>query len=155
MQTKLRINIGRQICIFTDLRVKFNFKGSDSEGKKSKKLNPSMQSSDNKLAENIEIASSMKRQVIETSTGSQKSSSPTKTGMLSRESSFKSMDKGKTKPANQLFYANLSNNDILETARSPRTGPQLQTPKGKHTDNVYQTFRFLSYNLCVLGCVVH
>ncbi|XP_021899625.1 uncharacterized protein LOC110815951 isoform X1 [Carica papaya] len=72
----------------------------------------------------------MKRQVIETSTGSQKSSSPTKTGMLSRESSFKSMDKGKTKPANQLFYANLSNNDILETARSPRTGPQLQTPKG-------------------------
>jgi hypothetical protein len=56
-------------------------------------------------------------------TGSPRPSSPGKIVALSRDSSFKSLDKAKVKSA--------QHNDILETARFPTTGPRLQTPKGK------------------------
>jgi hypothetical protein len=64
-------------------------------------------------------------------TGSPKPLSPSKIVALSRDSSFKSLDKGKVKSAYQTSFGNHSSTDILETARFPTTGPRLQTAKGK------------------------
>ncbi|KAF5450617.1 hypothetical protein F2P56_030950 [Juglans regia] len=58
-----------------------------------------------------------------------KPSSPSTVVALSRDSSFKSLDKGKTKSAYQTPFRNQSSNDIPETVRSPMTGPRLQTSK--------------------------
>ncbi|XP_041013046.1 uncharacterized protein LOC121256342 isoform X2 [Juglans microcarpa x Juglans regia] len=55
--------------------------------------------------------------------------SPSTVVALSRDSSFKSLDKGKTKSAYQTPFRNQSSNDIPETVRSPMTGPRLQTSK--------------------------
>uniref|UniRef100_A0A2N9HYY1 Zinc finger PHD-type domain-containing protein n=1 Tax=Fagus sylvatica TaxID=28930 RepID=A0A2N9HYY1_FAGSY len=63
-------------------------------------------------------------------TGSPKPLSPSKIVALSRDSSFKSLDKGKVKSAYQTSFGNHSSTDILETARFPTTGPRLQTAKG-------------------------
>lgn len=91
----------------------------------------------------MEVASA-KRQELDIGTGSPKPSSPsgiisgspkplspTRPVALSRDSSFKSLDKGKLKSAHQTSFGNLAINDVLETARFPTTGPRLQTPKGK------------------------
>ncbi|KAL5767551.1 hypothetical protein ACOSQ2_014334 [Xanthoceras sorbifolium] len=99
--------------------------GSDVEGKRTNKTTASTPSSGKRHAENLEAAPAAKRQAIETSLGSPKSSSPCKMPALSRDSSSKSLDKGKVRPAS---LSNHSSSDVLETARS--TGPLLQTPKG-------------------------
>ncbi|XP_031257241.1 uncharacterized protein LOC116115221 isoform X3 [Pistacia vera] len=96
----------------------------DTEGKRTNKL--STQSFGKRQAENLEPAAAAKRLAVETSLGPTKSSSPTRAASLSRDSSFKSIDKGKVKPAS---FGNISSNDVSETARSP-TGLLLQTPKG-------------------------
>ncbi|XP_044498759.1 uncharacterized protein LOC123220565 isoform X3 [Mangifera indica] len=96
----------------------------DMEGKRTNKI--ATQSFGKRQAENLEPAVTAKRLAVETSLGPAKSSNPTRTAALSRDSSFKSIDKGKIKPAS---FVNVSSNDISETARSP-TGPLLQTPKG-------------------------
>nr|XP_023874432.1 uncharacterized protein LOC111986766 isoform X4 [Quercus suber] len=56
--------------------------------------------------------------------------SPSKTVSLSRDSSFKSIDKGKVKSARQTSFGNHSSTDIPETARFPATGPRLQKVNG-------------------------
>ncbi|XP_065627578.1 ASI1-immunoprecipitated protein 2-like [Quercus suber] len=56
--------------------------------------------------------------------------SPSKTVSLSRDSSFKSIDKGKVKSACQTSFGNHSSTDIPETARFPATGPRLQKVNG-------------------------
>ncbi|XP_075647763.1 protein PARALOG OF AIPP2 isoform X4 [Castanea sativa] len=50
--------------------------------------------------------------------------SPTKIVSLSRDSSFKSIEKGKVKSAHQTSFGNHSSTDIPETARFPATGPR-------------------------------
>ncbi|KAK0591399.1 hypothetical protein LWI29_001106 [Acer saccharum] len=99
--------------------------GSDVEGKRTNKTSASTQSSGKRHAEYLEAAPASKRQAIETSLGSPKSSSPCRIPALSRDSSFKSLDKGKVRPAS---FSNHSSSNVLETARS--IGPLLQTPKG-------------------------
>ncbi|XP_062147410.1 ASI1-immunoprecipitated protein 2 isoform X4 [Alnus glutinosa] len=108
--------------------------GSEVEGKRTNKISSSTHVSAKRHAENVEVASA-KRQELETGTespkplspsrivtGSPRPSSPSRIVALSRDSSFKSLDKGKVKSA--------QHNDILETARFPTIGPRLQTPKG-------------------------
>ncbi|KAK2658446.1 hypothetical protein Ddye_004979 [Dipteronia dyeriana] len=99
--------------------------GSDVEGKRTNKTSASTQSSDKRHAENLEAAPASKRQAIETSLGSPKSSIPCRMPALSRDSSFKSLDKGKVRPSS---FSNHSSSNVLETARS--TGLVLLTPKG-------------------------
>ncbi|KAM7274005.1 hypothetical protein ACFE04_028669 [Oxalis oulophora] len=99
--------------------------GSGAEEKKTSKGSSIMQNSGKKRAGSVEVASSAKRQAIETSFESRKSSAS-----LSRESSFKSLDKGKTRLP---YSGNQSGNDIPESARSPTKSHRLQTLKGALT----------------------
>ena len=77
--------------------------------------------------------------------GSQKPLSPSKTVSLSRDSSFKSIDKGKVKSAHQTSFGNHSGTDIPETARFPATGPRLQKEKGKQIAYVILLFLWCFY----------
>ncbi|PPS06182.1 hypothetical protein GOBAR_AA14464 [Gossypium barbadense] len=104
--------------------------GLDSEGKKAKKLSSTTQNLGKRHAENLEDASASKRQAVEQKMGSPKSLSPSKASALSREGSFKNMDKGKVRPSPQLSLGCHSGNDMLETTCSPASGPRLQSPKG-------------------------
>lgn len=50
-------------------------------------------------------------------------------GPLSRESSFKSLDKGKVKSGHQIPIRNNSSGDGIELGRSLSTGPRCQPAK--------------------------
>ncbi|KAM1029899.1 hypothetical protein FF1_042264 [Malus domestica] len=93
--------------------------GSDMEVKRMEKAIMSTQISNKRLAENVEVAPSAKRQALEMRVGSPKASSPKRMGALSRESSFKSLDKDRLRSA---YPISQSTNDISETARSPSNG---------------------------------
>ncbi|XP_062001165.1 protein PARALOG OF AIPP2 isoform X1 [Rosa rugosa] len=113
-------------CKFTE-QTENQKQGTDLDGNRMKKAILSTQLSNKRRADNIEAAPSSKRQTLETRVGSPKPSSPKRTVALSRESSFKSMDKDKLKSA---YQTSLPTNDVSEAARSPTTGPRLQTAKG-------------------------
>lgn len=100
------------------------------------KLGSSRQNSGKRLAENLEAAPAVKRQTIETNIGSPKSSSPSRVAALSRESSFKSIDKGKMRPSSHISLGNHPNNDMSEATRSPTSGSKLQESKGKKITSV-------------------
>lgn len=82
-------------------------------------MNSTSQHSGKRLSENIELAPVAKRQAIESSTGSPKSSSPKRIVSLSRESSLKSLDKVKVKPDIQMASRNHSGGDNMDAVRSP------------------------------------
>ncbi|PQM39489.1 uncharacterized protein Pyn_25375 [Prunus yedoensis var. nudiflora] len=100
--------------------------GSDMEGKRLDKAILSTQFSNKRLAENIEVAPAAKRQALEIRGGSPRPSSPKRMGALSRESSFKSIDKDRLR---STYQSSQSINDISEAARSPSSGIRLQTTK--------------------------
>ncbi|KAE9596481.1 putative chromatin regulator PHD family [Lupinus albus] len=101
----------------------------DVEEKKSLKVSSSSQDSRKRISENIEIAPAAKRQALESSSTSPKMSSPKKLAQLSRESSFKSLDKGKVKPCHKMPTRNRSGSDDKEIARSLSIGPRDQPSK--------------------------
>ncbi|XP_010420369.1 PREDICTED: uncharacterized protein LOC104705960 [Camelina sativa] len=80
-------------------------------------------SSGKRYADKIEAAPDAKRQAVEAPTGSPKKSILPRTGALSRETSFKGLDRLKGKLNHQTSFS-----DDTESARS--TGSQLQPPKG-------------------------
>ncbi|XVF56624.1 hypothetical protein PTKIN_Ptkin06aG0134900 [Pterospermum kingtungense] len=104
--------------------------GLDAEGKKPNKLSSVTQSLGKRHGENLEGAPAPKRLAVETNVGSPKSLSPSRVSSLSREGSFKNLDKGKMRASSQISLGNPSGNDMPETARSPTSGPRVQTPKG-------------------------
>ncbi|XP_042512019.1 uncharacterized protein LOC122087095 isoform X2 [Macadamia integrifolia] len=115
---------------------KLDVKDSDTEGTKvgSCHLVPAKRQSDN-----IEVASAAKRQVYETSVGSPTTSSPGRKAALSRDSSFKNLDKGKVKPSQPIpFSGNHTANNSQDTEDSPtischnlpRIQSRLQSPRG-------------------------
>ncbi|XVE62322.1 hypothetical protein DITRI_Ditri06bG0108900 [Diplodiscus trichospermus] len=104
--------------------------GLDAEGKKANKLSSSTQSLGKRYAENLEGSLTLKRQAVETNMGSPKSMSPSRVSALSRECSFKNIDKGKVRPSPEISLVNHSGNDMPVTVRSPTSGARLQTPKG-------------------------
>ncbi|KAK8463694.1 hypothetical protein PHAVU_011G017900 [Phaseolus vulgaris] len=80
-------------------------------------------------SQSMEIATAAKRQALESSTGSPKASSPKRIVSLSRESSLKSMDKGKMKSGQQVPVRNHHGGDDVDLARSLSTGPRSQNPR--------------------------
>ncbi|XP_048236196.1 uncharacterized protein LOC8272795 isoform X3 [Ricinus communis] len=133
---------GDWLCEECKLAEETENQKQDAEGRIMNK--ESIQSSMKRPAETIEVALASKRQAIESSFGSPKSSSPTRTAALSRDSSFKGLDKGKVKLAHQTASANHSSMDISETARSSYIVPRLQTTKGREStllkSNSFNTF---------------
>ncbi|GMJ11333.1 hypothetical protein HRI_004802500 [Hibiscus trionum] len=103
--------------------------GLDAEGEKANKVGSSMQSLAKRHAENLESALALKQKAVETSMGSPESLSPNRVSALSREGSFKDLNKGKVKPYLQNSFGSHSGNDMPETVRPP-SGTQLQAPKG-------------------------
>ncbi|XP_065852678.1 protein PARALOG OF AIPP2 isoform X2 [Euphorbia lathyris] len=90
------------------------------------------QSSIKRLIETVDMTPASKRQAIETSFGkasSPKSSSPTRSPSLSRDSSFKSLDKGKVKLAHQTSFTNHTGLSS-ETVRASLIASRLQSSKG-------------------------
>nr|GMC58059.1 uncharacterized protein LOC109179093 [Ipomoea batatas] len=67
-----------------------------------------------------EAISAAKKQVLEPLSGSPKAESPNRVPMLSRESSFKNLEKGKVKPVHQFGVVN----------DSSASGPRMQTSRG-------------------------
>ncbi|KAE9612834.1 putative chromatin regulator PHD family [Lupinus albus] len=101
----------------------------DVEEKKATKVSSTSQVSGKRISGNTEVAPAAKRQAPESSTGSPKMSSPKKLDHLSRESSFKGLDKGKVKPCHQMSIRNHSGGDDREIARSLSIGPRGQPSK--------------------------
>ncbi|XP_047155975.1 uncharacterized protein LOC124827039 isoform X2 [Vigna umbellata] len=102
------------------------------EKKKLHKVISASQISGKRPSQSMEIATAAKRQALESSTGSPKASSPKRIVSLSRESSLKSMDKGKMKSGQQIPMRNhLGGNggNNVDLARSLSTGPRSQNPR--------------------------
>ncbi|CAJ1926292.1 unnamed protein product [Sphenostylis stenocarpa] len=106
------------------------FCGSDVEDKKIVEVSSTSQVSSKRLSDNIEVAPAAKRQALESNTGSPKTSSPKRLVPLSRESSFKSLNKSKVKPGLVIPSRNNSGGSDTEIVRSPSVGPRGQTAKG-------------------------
>ncbi|WCJ27758.1 RING/FYVE/PHD zinc finger superfamily protein [Euphorbia peplus] len=103
--------------------------GSDAERMNKARAHSSVK----RLIETGDVAPASKRQAIETSFGkvsSPNSSSPTKSSSLSRDSSFKGLDKGKVKLAHQTSFANHTGFESSETIRSSSIASRLQSSKG-------------------------
>ncbi|KAJ6291838.1 hypothetical protein OIU76_023849 [Salix suchowensis] len=77
----------------------------------------STQNSGKRHAEPVELASAPKKQATETSLASPKSCSPSRIAAVSRDTSSKSLDKGKVKIGHQTSFGNKSCIDIPEIAR--------------------------------------
>ncbi|KAE8664120.1 RING/FYVE/PHD zinc finger superfamily protein, putative isoform 2 [Hibiscus syriacus] len=103
--------------------------GLNAEGKKAKKLGSSTRILGKRHVEKLEGALAPKRQAVETNMGSPKSLGPNRVSSLSREGSFKNLDKGKVRPSPQISVGNHSGNDVPEAVSSPTSTPQLRTPK--------------------------
>ncbi|KAJ6422556.1 hypothetical protein OIU84_027508 [Salix udensis] len=90
----------------------------------------STQNSGKRHAEPVELASAPKKQATETSLASPKSCSPSRIAAVSRDTSCKSLVKGKLKIGHQTSFGNKSCIDIPEIARPSVNGPRVQTLKG-------------------------
>ncbi|XP_014522476.1 uncharacterized protein LOC106778980 isoform X2 [Vigna radiata var. radiata] len=100
------------------------------EGKKKlHKVISASQISGKRPSQSMEIATAAKRQALESSTGSPKASSPKRIVSLTRESSLKSMDKGKMKSGQQIPKRNHLGGDNVDLARSLSTGSRSQNPR--------------------------
>lgn len=108
---------GHTSSVRTDLHVKLDTKDSDLEANKTRKVSPSTHISRKRPLNNIDVDSAVKRQALETSTGSPKVSSPSRTTALSRDSSFKNSDKGKVKLAHHMSFGPSTTSPRFPAAR--------------------------------------
>ncbi|KAK8590024.1 hypothetical protein V6N12_024408 [Hibiscus sabdariffa] len=102
--------------------------GLYSDGKKANRLISSTQYLGKRHADSLEGASASKKHAVESNMGSPNSLSP-KVPALSREGSFKNLDRLKVKPSPKLSLGNHSGKDMPETVCSPTSDPRLQSPK--------------------------
>ncbi|KAL5129678.1 Bromodomain adjacent to zinc finger domain protein 2B [Glycine soja] len=102
----------------------------DIEEKKNHEVCSTSRISGKRPSQNMEIATAAKRQALGSSTGSPKASSPKRIVPLLRESSFKSMDKGKMKSGQQIPMCNHLGGNDTELARSLSTVPRGQNARG-------------------------
>ncbi|KAJ8761697.1 hypothetical protein K2173_004473 [Erythroxylum novogranatense] len=100
----------------------------DAEGIKTDKA--LSRSSGKRCAVAAEVKFCSKRQAIETSSGSPKPSSPSRIAALSRDTSFKNLEKVKVKHSHYTSSGNQLSTDSSEIARSCSTNARLQPPKG-------------------------
>ncbi|XP_030501256.2 ASI1-immunoprecipitated protein 2 isoform X2 [Cannabis sativa] len=96
------------------------------EGKRMSKASSSTQVPSKRHLENLEATPAAKRQALESSVGSPKSSSSNRVPSLSRESSFKNSDRERIRPARPASLGKQSANDMLESSRSPAAGHHIQ-----------------------------
>lgn len=117
--------------------MKFNC-GLDIEEKKNHEVRSTSRISGKRPSQSMEIATAAKRQALESSTGSPKASSPKRIVPLSRESSFKSMDKEKMKSGQQKIpMHNHLGGDDTELARSLSAGPRSQNARSMDLFDIY------------------
>ncbi|CAL0332064.1 unnamed protein product [Lupinus luteus] len=124
-----KIPEGDWLCEECQYAVETEKQRLDVEEKKPPKVSSTSQFSGKRISENIDVAPAPKRQALESSTGSPKMSSPRKLAQLSRESSFKGLDKGKVKPCHQMPVRNHPGGRDKEIARSLSVGPRGQSSK--------------------------
>ncbi|GMI78942.1 hypothetical protein like AT5G16680 [Hibiscus trionum] len=120
---------GDWLCEECKLAEETESRKQDSEGKKANRLSSSAQILGKRHAENLAGASASKKHAIEPNMGSPKSLNLSKVPALSREGSFKNLDKGKVRPSPKLSLGNLSGNDVLETVCSSTSCSRMQSPK--------------------------
>ncbi|OIV99648.1 hypothetical protein TanjilG_17458 [Lupinus angustifolius] len=101
----------------------------DNEGEKHHKDSSTSQISGKRSSDRVEVGITAKRQALESNIVSPKASSPKKMVSLSRESSFKSLDKGKVEPGHQIPIRNNASGGDIELARSLSAGPRNQPTK--------------------------
>ncbi|CAL0329392.1 unnamed protein product [Lupinus luteus] len=101
----------------------------DDEGGKHHKDSSTSQVSGKRSSDRVDVGIAAKRQALESNIVSPKASSPKKVVSLSRESSFKSLDKGKVDPGHQIPIHNNASGGDLELARSLSAGPRNQPKK--------------------------
>ncbi|KAL2518515.1 Uncharacterized protein Adt_14762 [Abeliophyllum distichum] len=88
-----------------------------------------------------EVSSVAKKPAIESIMGSPRKSNSSKTAALSRESSFKNLDRGRKQPINHSSSATLPVNDTLESACSA-LDPRIQSSRGSFS----KSYSFNSLN---------
>lgn len=104
-----------------------------------KHIKPEKDSSHVKLsrkreADDAEVSSAAKRQVFESKIRSPNVSSPRRAGMLSRDRSFKNLDRERVKPAYQIPPGVQTGKNAPEVAY-PSLDARLHTSRGKLTPN--------------------
>ncbi|KAL1213056.1 AIPP2-like protein [Cardamine amara subsp. amara] len=109
-----------ELCKFAEESEK---QKQEAKRKREMEVTLNTYSSGKRHADKIEAVPDAKRQAVEASTGSPKKSVLPRIGALSRETSFKGLDRSRGKLNHQTSFS-----DDTEGARS--TGSQLQPPKG-------------------------
>jgi len=115
--------------LFPFCLTKLKLKHAEAKRKRETEVTFNTYSSGKRHADKIEAAPDAKRQVVEASTGSPKKSILPRVGALSRETSFKGLDRLRGKLNHQTSFS-----DDTESARS--AGSQLQPPKGRLHDGI-------------------
>ncbi|CAO2832288.1 unnamed protein product [Amaranthus hypochondriacus] len=131
-------SLGRTNSANSDVSSKLENKDSFSE-RKPKIVSLNKQLSTKRSGDSIETGPTAKKQVLESSTGSPTTLSPNRVPVLSRDFSFKNVDKMKGKSTSQLSTGAESAGDSSENTRSP-----TKNPKG---NNLMKSNSFNSSNL--------
>lgn len=106
--------------------MKSEAKGSNDEGTKASKDSSGGKFSSKRHIEDAEVSSTAKKRVIEPNYSSTKTSKSNGAAALSRDSSFKHLDRGRIKPTQHSSTSTLV---APESAESP-SGLRMQTPQG-------------------------
>ncbi|CAA3027488.1 uncharacterized protein LOC111399148 isoform X3 [Olea europaea subsp. europaea] len=118
-------------------KISFDVEGNRTEGCSDMKTCGKRPRDDN------EVSFMAKKPAIESIMGSPRNSNSSKTAALSRESSFKNLDKGRTQPVNLSSSATLPVNDTLESAC---TSPDSRIQASRGTLSKSHSFNFLNSN---------
>ncbi|XP_022866085.1 tyrosine-protein kinase BAZ1B-like [Olea europaea var. sylvestris] len=105
-----------------------NINSFDVEGNRTKGCS-NMKTCGKRPRDENEVSSVAKKPAIESIMTSPRNSSSNKTAALSRENSFKNLDRGRMQPINHSSSATLPVNDTLESARTA-LDPRIQTSRG-------------------------
>lgn len=122
-------SLGRTGPVNCDLSVKLDSEDPFCERSKMKNVSLIKQVPCKRSGDSFEAGPTSKRQALESSIGSPTTSSPSRVAFLSKDCSFKNLDKMKGKPTNQTSTGTESSGDSSEIARSLTTN-SLNLPKG-------------------------
>ncbi|KAF5193998.1 RING/FYVE/PHD zinc finger superfamily protein [Thalictrum thalictroides] len=120
----------------SNISLKSDSQLPDTEADKAAKVAPSPRLFPKRHLDTVDLASAAKRQALESNAGSPKPSSPIKPKTLSRESSFKNLDKGKLNAIHPMPPLGGSSSQdttcfpALSVQNSSKIHPQLQSPRG-------------------------
>lgn len=107
----------------SNFSTKSEAKGSDVGGNRTSNDPPNMKNLGKRCLDDTEVSRAAKKRVVESDFCSAKISTSSGIAAISRDSSFKRLDRGKAKPIQHPSSGTLSAHD---TATSPASGSQLQ-----------------------------